>query len=457
MRASETAKGDYHDPLVKAVTQAQREQFIAALDLLANKVTEDEVRIGVAFPYVTKPDGSWDCMSASRSAGYHASGWDHGNWFCGFWVGLLLLSYLHRGDQRFLEIARERMRLVAQRAEDPNTHDIGFIFSSSAVPGHHITRKSWWAEFAVRAANQLRARLVPTRTGAYISAWGLLTDQRGRASSAIDTMANLPLLYWAARQTGDSSFTAAGEAHAVMTRGAFIRPDLSTYHAVEYDVMTGTRRRGFTFQGYANESCWSRGQSWAVLGYAATAEATGDLKYLNLACSLADYFLDRLGAQALPPWDFDDPAGAAATRDSSAAAILARALLSIASLHPDAGERRKRTTQAADLLEKLCNSALAREPQHRGLLKHACYSLPHRQGTDSAVLFGDFYFAEALSLILMPGRFGPPAGAPLHGVEGRSAPQQISTDGGVRQPPRRWPPLAGRVVQDQGVCEPILA
>ncbi|MCX5581207.1 hypothetical protein [Kaistia terrae] len=38
--------------------------------------------------------------------------WSHGNWFCGFWVGLLLASYPHTRDEKFLALARERMLLV---------------------------------------------------------------------------------------------------------------------------------------------------------------------------------------------------------------------------------------------------------------------------------------------------------------------------------------------------------
>ena len=113
---------------------------------------------------------------------------DHGNWFCGFWVGLLLTSYLHTGKDKYLSWARERMRLVAQRAQDPNTHDIGFIFDSSAVPGYEITRDSWYAQIAMEAADKLRARLVTTRSGAYLASWGPLDDPRGRSASAIDTM-----------------------------------------------------------------------------------------------------------------------------------------------------------------------------------------------------------------------------------------------------------------------------
>lgn len=390
----------------RSPTSVEQAAFCDALDLLVRKMAEDEPQLGVWFPYVTAPDGHWKRMSAGRSAGYENEGWTHGNWFCGFWVGLHLAAFLRGGDPTVLETARQRMQLVAQRKDDPNTHDIGFIFLSSALPGYAITEDPWYADLGIAAAKRLRARLVTTQTGSYIAAWGPLSDERGRASSAIDTMANIPLLYWAADQTGDGSFRAAAELHARKTEEAFIRSDGTTFHAVEYDPRSGARRRGYTFQGYSDESFWSRGQGWAALGFAATADATRNRHDLDLACRLADVFLERLGGSPLPPWDFDDPAGAETTRDSSAAAIMADALLAISDLHPDAAESTRRYAAALRLLQSLCTHALARGAD-RGMLRQGCYSKPHGEGTNSAVLFGDFYFCRALCRVLMPGRFAP--------------------------------------------------
>ena len=64
------------------------------LDIAAKRILEDEDKIGIRFPYVTAPDGSWETLSPSLSAGYRDTGWDHGNWFCGFWVGVLAACYL---------------------------------------------------------------------------------------------------------------------------------------------------------------------------------------------------------------------------------------------------------------------------------------------------------------------------------------------------------------------------
>jgi unsaturated chondroitin disaccharide hydrolase len=395
------------------IAAAQRALFSKTLDRMAQKVAEDEPTLGVEFPHVTAPDGSWIRMPASLSAGYTGSSWSHGNWLCGFWVGLLLASYLRTGEQKYLVWARERMRLVAQRAEDPNTHDIGFIFDSSAVPGFDITGDHWYGDIALVAADKLRARLVTTRSGAYLASWGPLSDARGRCSSAIDTMANLSLLYWAANYSGDGSYRLAAEAHAEMTGRAFIRADDSTYHAVEYDVVTGERKRGYTFQGAADDSAWSRGQGWAIYGYVNSARETGKRKYLDLAERLAAYYIKRLHGRQVPPWDFDAAGADADIKDTAAAAVVSSALLELGRLHPDPAAAAKWTGRGLAMLEALCRDEFADEASHRGLLKHSCYSKPHNEGVDGATMFGDFFFAEALCRVVMTGKFRPIGSGPV--------------------------------------------
>ena len=266
--------------------------YSEALNLLAAKIAEDDFSLGPEFPYVTGADGAWLTLPAELSAGYDGENWSHGNWFCGFHVGLLLAAYLWTGDGGFLERARSRMKRVALRANDANTHDIGFIFESSAVPMYHITGEPAFADIALKAADRLRARTVWTPKGAYVSSWGPLTDPRGRQSSAIDTMANLPLLYWAADFAADDSFRVCAEAHARMTAAAFVRPDNTTFHAVEYDTQTGERTRGFTFQGYADTSCWSRGPSVGDLRL--RRDSTGDRRTGILGTWRRDFLTSSL-------------------------------------------------------------------------------------------------------------------------------------------------------------------
>ena len=375
-----------------------------ALDLIARKTLEDEQTIGAAFPYVTKPDGSWDTMSVSISAGYDGDNWSHGNWFCGFWVGMLLTSYLHTGDKKYLRLASDRMALVEERVNDGNTHDIGFIFLSSAMPFYRITGEERHKFTALKAADKLRSRLIVTQKGSYVSSWGPMTDPRGRAASAIDTMANIPLLYWAAQQADDASFRLAAQEHAKMTMLSFNRADNTQYHAVEYDTTTGERLRGYTFQGTHDESYWSRGTGWAVMGLAVTAAHSGNIEYLNQAIAISEKWFDSLGGKTVPAYDFDAKHDES-PEDSSASAIMAAGLLDVAALHPHKEISAFWRSKAEFLIQGLCENYLAHESSHRGILKHGCYSQPHKIGPDAAVMFGDYFFAEALNRIAFPDRF----------------------------------------------------
>jgi unsaturated chondroitin disaccharide hydrolase len=394
------------------LSTGQRQLFAEVMDVMARKVAEDEPTLGVEFPHVTSPDGSWVKLPASLSAGYTGEAWSHGNWLCGFWVGLLLACHLHTNDKKYLTWARERMRLVAQRADDPNTHDIGFIFDSSAIPAYTITGDRWYAGIAMTAADKLRARIMTTRTGAYLASWGPLDDPRGRCSSAIDTMANLSLLYWATDYSGDRSYRLAAEAHADMTAEAFIRADHSTYHAVEYDIVSGERKRGYTFQGAGDESFWTRGQGWAIYGYVNSTRVTGRRHYLNLAEELANAYLKRLGERQAPPYDFDAKGADADIKDTAAAAVISSALIEMGRLHPDPAAASAWTQRGVAMLEALCRDEFAREPSHRGLLKNSCYSKPHNEGVRSATMFGDFFFTEALCRVMLPGKFRPLSDVP---------------------------------------------
>jgi unsaturated chondroitin disaccharide hydrolase len=220
-------------------------------------------------------------------------------------------------------------------------------------------------------------------------------------------MANLSLLYWASNYSNDQSYRLVAAAHADMTAKTFIRADDSTYHAVEYDVVSGERKRGYTFQGAGDESAWSRGQCWAIYGYTNSARETGQRKYLDLAERLANYYVKRLEGRQVPPWDFDATGADADIKDTAAAAVASSALIELGRLHPDAAAATAWTERGIAMLEALCRDEFANEASHRGLLKNSCYSKPHNEGVRGATMFGDFFFVEALCRVMMPGKFRP--------------------------------------------------
>ena len=94
---------------------------------------------------------------------------------------------------------------------------------------------------------------------------------------------NLDMLYEATNYTGNSRYADIATCQAVKCSDAHVRPNGTTYHLVNFDPRTGKGLEYMTAQGepadslhepqsetlgYADESCWARGQAWAIYGYA---------------------------------------------------------------------------------------------------------------------------------------------------------------------------------------------
>jgi len=307
------------------------------------------------------------------------------------------------GDGRYAVAARRWADRLAGRKHDDRTHDLGFLFYPSHAVGDLLGHDGTLTARALAAARTLVSRFVTD--GGYIQAWGPRGDPDWVGTSTIDTMMNLPLLWWAARKTEVGRSSAVAAAHAATTHRHFFRPDGSTYHVVIYDGAPGAVCRKTTFQGHAPESCWARGQSWAICGFATAYRETRDERFLAAAEAAAHLFLERLPGDRIPYWDFDDPAIPDAPRDSSAAAIGADGLLELSVAHPSTGRRRQYREEAASILDALATRYQNLAPgQVDGVLLHGCYSRPHGEGVDSALIWGDYYYLHGLGWILGNGR-----------------------------------------------------
>ncbi len=138
----------------------------------------------------------------------------------------------------------------------------------------------------------------------------------------MDHIMNIEILMKGAELGGPKSWLDVGPqawidmavAHARTVAKHHVRPDGSTYHVVEYNPVHGTVNKRYTYQGYADESTWSRGQAWAMAGFAKMYAATRKPEFLETAKVVADKWLGLLGAQEgpvrggwVPKWDFNAP------------------------------------------------------------------------------------------------------------------------------------------------------
>jgi unsaturated chondroitin disaccharide hydrolase len=365
------------------------------------------------FPHFTVDD-RWRSLNVSTASGMTNSHYEHGNWTAGFSIGMLWLDAFRcendscGGSPVAVQEAKRRLAPLATRAGDHTTHDLGFLFYPSYVLGCLL---GWLSpaetEPALRAARQLFLRYNSRMQ--LLQAFGPIGHPSFAGTSTIDTMMNLPLLFWAGIHGEDPVLADVARCHARTSARLYLRPDGSTYHLLTLDPVSGALLKRGTFQGASDGSCWSRGQAWAVCGFAWAFGMTGERELLEAAEHAAAYFFDHLPANAVAPWDFT--ADAENPRDASASAAAALGCIFLAESHPDRAAAAIYRATADAVLGALAENCLNTDEERDGVLQHSCYSKPHSLGTDSATAWGDFYFGLALAAatgnipisILLPG------------------------------------------------------
>ena len=334
------------------------------------------------------------------------------NWVDGFWVGQLWLAYAYTKNPKFEAAAREWTDRVAWLRTTLKTHDLGFIFYLSNVLGGYATGDETLFENALIAAETFTKRWNPR--GEYLLAWGDLEGtpyQRGQIN--IDLMMNLSLLFWASEQTGDGRYGRIATNHARTTRLVLIRPDNSTVHVADFDPDTGAYLRPETLQGLSHASCWSRGQAWALYGFAETYRRTGDDVFLYTARRLAEYVIANAPADKVPYWDYDSLDIPNTYRDSSAAAVYASGLLELADAEPDAQLAERWRNEAVAITESLWANYATREEDMASILKHATH-FERIGNADHGLIYGDYYFLETLLRLAQPDLFATLFPRPVH-------------------------------------------
>ena len=350
------------------------------LDRVVNKVTAMAPEIGANFPTTISRDGIWDPKGEKANI----SGWT-----TAFWPGMMWLMYLKTGNEMFKEYA-EGCEKKLDEAFDIFTHihhDVGFMWSLSAVADYKITGNEKSKARAMHAATILAGRF--NHVAKYIRAW----DHSSLRWAIIDCMMNIPLLSFATAMQDDPRFEQIAMAHADTVANAFIRGDGSSNHIVEFDPYTGDVLATPRGQGYDSGSSWSRGQAWALYGFALAYLNLGKQEYLDKAKQVAHYFIANLEDGELPLVDFRAPAEPV-YRDSSAGSIAVCGLIEIAKAVPEYEAKiyERAAMKLLRVLDKNCNY----DPNELRLLENgsSAYHMPN--GMHMPWIFGDYYLLEAL-------------------------------------------------------------
>lgn len=320
-------------------------------------------------------------------------------WQEGFWPGQLWLAYEATGDEAFRELADKYVDDFYDRADKNYRlefhHDLGFLYTPSCVSAYKLTGNETAKKAAQIAAYALSRRF--RHVGQFIQSSG--TDkEKERYRFIVDTMMNLPLLFWMTEVTGDDSYQKKAIAHMNTTLRNAMREDGTTFHHFLMDNETGEPVRGLTWQGAGDNSCWSRGQAWVVYGLALVYGYTKDESILEPFCKVTDYFLNHLPSDYVPYWDFIFTEGSDEPRDSSAGAIAACGILEMAKHLPlDRCNMQHYVDVAAKMIQSMAeNYSNKVANKTEGLMLHGTGAKPQGLGIDVPLNFGDYYYLESL-------------------------------------------------------------
>lgn len=343
--------------------------------------------------------------------------WHHGgelwtDWTGGFLAGMMWQFHLRERQQAkfsgkspdtlnsssWRKRAEHYSKLLEHRQHDRAVHDLGFIFLSTYLPWFELTANPQLHQILIQAGRTLAMRFM--EKGQYLRSFV------APESLFIDIMMNVPIIFYAANETGDRDLARIATAHCLTTRDTIVRGDGSTSHEGLFNLETGKFLKQTTHQGLRDDSAWARGLAWSLYGYSKCYALTGNPEFLEVAESNAKYWINHLPDDRVPLWDFDaDPQAPppfGAQKETSAAAIAASGLLDLARLTADDELADQYENTALAMLDRLCTPEyLANQtPGWEGILKHGVYHTVKNLGVDESVMWGEYFFVEALTKVV---------------------------------------------------------
>ena len=365
---------------------------------------------------------------------YTAQGWT--DWTQGFQYGSALLQFDATGDERYLQLGRERtVSVMAPHLTHVGVHDHGFnnvstygnlwrLMNEGRVPEDAWERSFYELALKVSGAVQA-ARWSTTRDGT-----GYIYSFNGPHSLFVDTIRSCRALALshqlghALRGERDEKISLLRRLveHATNTasfniwygeeRDAY---DVAgrTAHESVFNPTNGDYRCASTQQGYSPLSTWTRGLAWAMLGFAEQLEwlttrsddELGELSgrdaiqsiFLKAAQATCDFYIRETPTDGVPYWDTGapglayldeyrdrpaDPFNDFEPVDSSAAAIAAQGLLRLGNyLVHERGETEagvRYVSAGLTVVNRLLDEPyLSNDTTHEGLLLHSVYHRPN--------------------------------------------------------------------------------
>lgn len=322
--------------------------------------------------------------------------WTH--WCDGFLPGMLWIVYgrepqSSRDAGWWREQAIRYTKPLEPRKLDRDVHDLGFIFMSTYQRWYQFTKDPSLKAVVLEAGKTLSLRF--KEKGEYLRSF--VSDD----SLFIDIMMNVGIIFHAGYELGDSRLIDTAMRHTLTSRRVLVRGDGSTSHEGLFDLQTGEFLKQTTHQGYRGDSCWSRGLTWALYGFGTCFAYTRDPRFLATAEACADYYLNHTPGDGVPPWDYDAPPESRAQVDTSAGAIAASGLMQLAGLTADSAKALLYANAARHIVGSLCAKYLgSSDSEWEGILRGGVYHIHKGLGVNESVMWGEYFFLEALDKVM---------------------------------------------------------
>lgn len=369
-------------------------------------ITKEEIRDGLeicANQIIQVLPEFTDKFQGSNSENLWYQPVENKSWTTGFWTGEIWLAYEFTGDERLKEAALIQCDSFYERITKGisiASHDMGFLYSLSCVAAYKLTGNEKAKEAALMAADNLTTMF--REKGNFIQSINQ-PDNKLEYRMIVDTLLNLPILYWASEVTGDAKYRDIAVTHFRTTANVLLRTDGSVSQAARFDNETGAHLLNYTRQGYSDTSAWSRGQAWAVYGPAISYKYTSLQECKDMYAKTAPYFMEYLPEDMVAYFDLCFTEGDEWPRDSSAAAIAACGMLEMAKYLEDE-EAEYYVSSAKKIMKSLYDNYMVRDfTKSNGLLLHGTYccktdfnAMRTDLGKDECTSFGDYFFMEAL-------------------------------------------------------------
>ncbi|MGC4055319.1 MAG: hypothetical protein QM757_41320 [Paludibaculum sp.] len=174
---------------------------------------------------IEKHPGFYPIYTKSGKWKHEGPAWTH--WCDGFLPGMMWIFHrraLENGEnkQYWMDKAIEYSRPLEPRQFDRDVHDLGFIFLSTYYRWYQITREPRLNDILVQAGKTLALRF--KQKGQYLRSF--VSDE----SLFVDIMMNVPVIFYAAIETGDKNRLHIAIQHASTSRRYLVRGDGSTSH-----------------------------------------------------------------------------------------------------------------------------------------------------------------------------------------------------------------------------------